>query len=300
MKKTHLIIGLIASFIGLSSFVYRVTENVPEQKSLLWKIGGNGLSKPSYLFGTMHLIEKDYFYFPKSLEKIITKSDAVVMEIADINQADALKYLTLKEGSLFDFFNKEQTDSLLIWVKANTGLDEDAFRTSFGKMKPFVVLQTIMQLQFMGKTESYEKTITEIAQAKKIKTLGLETIEQQIGIFDNLSKEQQTEMVMAGVRGEGEGSKDELQVMQQFYKKQYLDSLYIYISSKQGVINDEQDVFLKGRNLNWIPQIKEIIKNQTAFIAVGAGHLGGESGVIELLKKKVIPLHRLNFNHEKI
>ncbi len=286
MKKIHLIIGLIASFIGLSSFVYRVTENVPEQKSLLWKIEGNGLSKPSYLFGTMHLIEKDYFYFSKSLEKTIAKSDAVVMEIADINQADALKYLTLKEGSLFDFFNKEQTDSLLIWVKANTGLDADAFRTSFGKMKPFVVLQTIMQLQFMGKTESYEKTITEIAQAKKIKTLGLETIEQQIGIFDNLSKEQQTEMVMAGVRGEGEGSKDELQVMQQFYKKQYLDSLYIYISSKQGVINDEQDVFLKGRNLNWIPQIKEIIKNQTAFIAVGAGHLGGESGVIELLKKE--------------
>lgn len=284
MKKLMFKLGLLAAFVGLSSFLYVTNEDVPEQKSLLWKIEGNGLKAPSYLFGTMHLIEKEYFYFPKKLQKYITKSDVIVMEIADLNQAEAMKYFMLKEGTLFDYFNEEQKDSLLTWVKDNAGMDEDMFRATFEKMKPFVVLQTVTQLQFIGKTESYEKSIADIASEKNIKTLGLETIADQMGIFDDLTKEQQTEMVMEGIRS-GSNSNDEMTVMQQLYRKQYVDSLYAYISSKESVLMDG-DAFLKNRNHNWIPKIKDIIKDQTAFIAVGAGHLGGQEGVIELLKKE--------------
>jgi uncharacterized protein len=284
MNKIMFKLGLLAAFIGLSSFLYVTNETIPEQKSLLWKIEGNGLKKASYLFGTMHLIEKEYFYFPKSLEKFITKSDVVVMEIADLNQAEAMKYFILKEGTLFDYFNEAQQDSLLTWVKTNAGMDEAMFRSTFEKMKPFVVLQTVTQLQFIGKTESYEKTISDIATNKKIKTLGLETIADQMGIFDDMTKEQQTEMVMEGIRN-GDSSNDEMVIMQKLYRKQYLDSLYAYVASKESVLMDS-DAFLKNRNHNWIPKIKDIIKDQAAFIAVGAAHLGGMDGVIELLKKE--------------
>lgn len=285
MKKLLYKLGVLTALAGLSSFLWITNHLAPEQKSLLWKIEGNGLTKPSYLFGTMHLIEKDYFYFPKSLEKYISKSDAVVMEIANINQMDVMQYFMLKEGTLFDFFNKEQQDSLVKWVQKNTGMDEAMFRTTFEKMKPFVVLQTVTQVQFLGKTESYEKTISEIAENKKIKTLGLETIEEQIAIFDNLTKEQQTELVMEGIRQE-DNSRAEMQKMQQLYRNQYLDSLYLFIAHKESVIASEEDAFLRNRNHKWIPKIKEIIKDQTAFIAVGAGHLGGETGVIKLLEKE--------------
>lgn len=285
MKRILFNLGLVATFIGLSSFLFVKTDTIPEQKSLLWKIEGNGLKKPSYLFGTMHLIEKDYFYFPKSLEKMIKKSDAIVMEIANLNQAEALPYLMLKEGTVFDFFNTEQQDTLLTWIKEKTGMTEDMFRMSFEKMKPFVILQTVTQMQFIGKTESYEKTIADIAEKHKIKTLGLETIADQMEIFDKLTNEQQTEMVMDGIR-DGDSSGDDMRKMQEMYKKQYIDSLYLYITGKESVFSEESDAFLYKRNHNWIPKIKEIVANQTAFIAVGAGHLGGNQGVIELLKKE--------------
>lgn len=284
--------SLLVAFIGLSSFLYKTTEVTPEQKSLLWKIEGNGLKKPSYLFGTMHLIEKDYFYFPKSLEKLITKSDAVVLEIADItDKTEAMKYLMLKEGTVFDFFTKSQQDSLLAWVKEKSGLTEEMFRASFSKMKPFAILQTVSQFQFMGNTESYEMTITDIAKSKGVQLLGFETIAEQMGIFDNLTKEQQAEMVMAGVRGDD--GVEETKKMQDLYRRQQLDSLYLMVSGNGGVFKEEEAAFLKNRNHNWIPKIKEFSQNKGLFIAVGAAHLAGPEGVIELLKKEgytVIPV----------
>lgn len=286
MKKLLFNLGLLTAFISLSSFLIGKNYHiVPEQKSLLWKVEGNGLTKPSYLFGTMHIIEKDYFYFPKTLEKYVAKSDVVVMEIANLDQAEAMQHFMLKEGTLFDFFTKEQSDSLIQWVKKNTGMDEEMFRATFKKMKPFVVLQTVTQVQFIGKTESYEKTISDIAIKKKIKTLGLETIEDQIGIFDRLTKEQQTELVMEGIRNENSSS-NELKKMQELYRSQYIDSLYLYIAHKESVIASEEEAFLKDRNHKWIPKIKDIMKDQSAFIAVGAGHLGGQTGVIKLLEKE--------------
>lgn len=285
MKKLLFNLSLFMTFIGLSSFLYVTNDVVPVQKSLLWKVEGNGLKKPSYLFGTMHLIEKEYFYFPKTLEKIITKSDAVVLEIADItDKTEAMKYLMLKNGSVFDFFTPAQKDSLLAWAKEKAGLTEEMFTANFSKMKPFVILQTVSQLQMMGQTESYEMTITDIAKSKNIPMLGFETIAEQMSIFDNLTNAQQAEMVMAGIRGEG--AVDETKKMQALYNKQQLDSLYILISGNEGVIKDEQSAFLTNRNHNWIPKIKEFSKDKSLFIAVGAGHLGGKEGVIELLKKE--------------
>ena len=96
-----------------------VREFPMEESSLLWKITGPDMESESYLFGTMHLIEKEYFLFPKKLQKLVSKTDQLVMEIAGLpNQMDAMKYVMLDEGSFFDFFNEAQTDTILRWAKA--------------------------------------------------------------------------------------------------------------------------------------------------------------------------------------
>lgn len=292
-KKSLLSFSLLGLFIGLCSFLFQTGQPAPEQASLLWKIEGNGIKNPSYLFGTMHLIEKDYFYFPESLQKIVKKSDLLVMEIAGLpDQAEAMKYLVLNEGTFFDYFSPEQTDTILTWAKAKMGLSEEAFRASFSKFKPFVVVQTATQLQFMGKTESYEMTLQEMATTHGIKMEGLETIADQMKIFDDLTKAQQAEMVMQGIRDEDKTNKMTAD-MQQIYRRQRIDSLYTLIHSEGGVLAEEQNAFLDQRNRNWIPKIKQYVSSGKTFIAVGAGHLGGENGVIRLLEKegyKVTPV----------
>lgn len=285
-KKYFTSLTLISLFVGLTSFFYKTADTEPVKNSLLWKIEGNGIKTPSYLFGTMHMIEKDYFFFPASLEKIVKKSSVLVMEIAGMpDQMEAMQYMLLKEGTFFDYFTPAQKDTILGWAQSKMKMDEKTFTASFNNFKPFVVVQAAMQMSFMGKTESYEMTLEKIATEKKIKIEGLETVSDQMKIFDDLTKEQQAEMVMDGIRDEAKGL-DQMKLMQQLYARQNIDSLYTYIHKEGGVFAEEQNAFLDQRNINWIPKIKNYTAKGKAFIAVGAGHLGGENGVIRLLEKE--------------
>lgn len=272
-------------FFG-SNFRAQISEYPLVNSSLLWKIEGNGLEEESYLFGTMHLIEKDYFIFPSKLEKLVKKSDVLIMELDGLPKpSEALKYVMLKEGSFFDFFNEEQTDSILDWAKSDLGMSEATFRKTMGKMKPFVIAQMNTQKLFEGKTESYEKSFQEIAEKSKVEIQGLETIGQQMAFFDSLSKEDQAQMVMENIRNSNE-SVEMTKQMQQIYARQNIDSLYMLVDTEGGYLEENQNAFLDDRNKNWIPKIEETIKTKKTFIAVGAAHLGGPNGVVRLLQKE--------------
>ena len=263
--------------------------------SLLWKIE-SPTSETSYLFGTMHIIEKEYFIFPKSLEKLVSKSDKAIMELPGIpSPKEALPLITLKQGSFFDFFSKEQTDSILQWANSELKMNEQLFRSVFYKMKPFVVVQTAVQLQFQGKTESYEKSFYTLSNDKKIETIGLETVQQQMNFFDELTKEEQAELVMESIRSPKK-SIDLINRMQKVYTRQNVDSLFLLFQEEGGALSKKQNQFLDDRNKNWIPKIKTNISTKNCFIAVGAGHLGGTNGLIRLLQKEGYTLTPIQFN----
>jgi uncharacterized protein YbaP (TraB family) len=284
--KFKALFGLFILFVSTALGQNKVTEFPMTESSLLWKISGPNVKGESFLFGTMHLIEKEYFVFPKKLEKQVKKTDVLVMELAGLpNQLEATSYVMLKEGSFFDFFTQEQTDSILVWAKEKFGMGEETFRKSFSSMKPFAVTQLGVQLYFVGKTESYEMSFEKIAKENGIAVKGLETIAEQMALFDNLTMEQQAEMVMESIRSGDEGI-EMIKKMQTVYQTQQIDELYQLIQDEGGVIKEEQTNFLDDRNNKWIPQIESIVKEQNAFIAVGAGHLGGPNGVIRLLEKE--------------
>lgn len=287
MKKNFSLITIF--FVGI--FVSRTQEvkttSFPmKESSLLWKIEGPGIEKPSYLYGTMHLIEKEYFFFPEKLEKIIKKSDQIVLEIADQPTAqEAEQMVTLKEGTFFDFFTSEETDSIFKWAQDEMKMDEKSFRAMMLKKKPFFVVQLVDYIQLMGKTESYELTIDKIAKDNNIEVKGFETIEQQMSIFDNLTEDQQSEMVMEAIRNSGKSLKL-IERMEKMYVGQNVDSLYMLVDNEDDVLSEEQASILDDRNANWIPQIVTLIADKKTFIAVGAAHLGGPNGVIRLLERK--------------
>lgn len=278
---------IVLIFVFVQSLIFAQTSEFPfTESSLLWKVEGPGIKKGCYLFGTMHLIEKEHFYFPSKLVKLVEKSEALVMELPGLpNQLEAMKYVTLKEGSFFDYFTSEQTDSILVWAKEKMGMSEESFRATMSKMKPFVVVQMATQMQFIGKTESYEMTLDQIAREKGLKIYGLETVAEQMSFFDKLTPEQQTRMVMDGLR-DGDEAIEMTRKMQELYTSQHVDSLFLMIQQEGGVLADEQSSFLDQRNEKWIPQIIDLASKQKVFIAVGAGHLGGPNGVIRLLQKQ--------------
>jgi uncharacterized protein YbaP (TraB family) len=292
MKKI-IVILLALTQIGCSTQVEEAKiSGQPDIKidedgnSLLWMITSDNLQDTSFLFGTMHLIQKEYFYFPENLKTLIASSETVVMElVGEPNPMDVMKMMSLDKGSLFDMLSKEQGDSLLAWGQKNMNMSEDMFKSSFGKMKPFAVSMVTMTLAMQGDIESYEMEIKELIKNEKIKGVGLETMEEQIAFFDDFTNEEQVQMLMESIKDD-EKTEDLTKKMQQIYKRQNLDSLYVMITEQSESIAGKDAELLDDRNKNWIPKIEKLIAKKRTFIAVGAGHLGGPQGVIRLLQKE--------------
>ena len=92
-------------------------------------------------------------------------------------------------------------------------------------------------------------------------------------------------MVMESIR-DNEANLKELIQLQRLYKKQNLDSIEILLKNEKKSISKHENLFLKNRNNHWIPKILKSIENECSFIAVGAAHLIGKDGLIQLLKNE--------------
>ncbi|NGF74261.1 TraB/GumN family protein [Fluviicola sp. SGL-29] len=282
--QSTLLILFFGLFTGFVSGQY--LDSFPTQSNaLLWKIEGKKVKKDSYIFGTVHLIYKEKFYFPDQLTNLVKNSEQVVLEIGNVDQMEVMKHLLLEKGTIFDFFTPEQADSILMWATAKLDMEPEQFKMAFSKMKPFALVQIASQKEMISEIESYDLTIQAIANGQKIPVVGLETVAQQIALFDNMDSLQQREMVMDVVREEKTDT-NSFDTLFDYYLKQNVDEMYQYIINEGGSMMESSEELLDKRNHNWIPQIEALIKKKKTFIAVGAGHLGGKEGVLRLLEKQ--------------
>jgi len=148
----------------------------------------------------------------------------------------------------------------------------------------------------MNSIKSYEMELTEMAQKAKKPIDGLETVQYQMSMFDSIPYEAQAQMLVESIKGEAVEEDDEFGKMVELYKNQDLLGLQELITgSSDDMMTKYEKILIVNRNRNWIDPIKENMKKQATFFAVGAGHLAGEEGVIALLRKEgfdVIPLKR--------
>lgn len=267
----------ISGFFALVAFFSSAQNN-----SLLYKIESPN-SKPSYLFGTMHVIPDSAYYFPAKAQKILKHSDQLVLEIGDMDMMKAQKLLRLESGSSFDIFTPEQKDSVIAWGAKTMGVSPELFESTFAPLKPFALLQLNTKEMMDGDVKYIEMELQKTV--PDLPVLGFETIEDQLGIFDNMPKQVLAAMVMEMVKDDGTNSDLLMNELISAYQKQDLDKLAQLINSEEESGAMDTDALLYDRNAKWIPKIKEFTKTKSCFIAVGAGHLGGEKGVIDLLKK---------------
>jgi len=253
--------------------------------SLLWEISGNGLKKPSYLFGTIHLIAEQDFFFPKYMEKALKKSKKLIMEVdlTDVmGQINVMQLAMLDSGkTLADLYSIE--DYEFIRQTAFDSLQMNIERFKF--MKPiFVQQQLFAQNIVSGGMKSYELHLLSLAVKFHKQTGGLETADEQLRILDSIPLSAQAAMLHEGLKNIHLQRK-QLAKMVQMYKSQNVEGMYQMLAEGEEV-GAHADALLANRNRKWIPLIENEIKKQSIFIAVGAGHLGGPDGVIQLLKQR--------------
>lgn len=286
MKNLLVASSAIIALTTLFSCQLFSKEKTPES-SMLWKIERDDLKHPTYMLGTMHLINKEYFHFPDKLKNLITGSQQLIMELDGLpDQAAAMEMMKLPDSlSLSDYFTTEEMDLVYRFALDEMKMTKEMFDLTFGKMKPFIILQLITQKQFEGETESFELTLMSLAKEHKIKTLGLETIAQQIGFFDIIPAKEFGNIIKSYFEN-ADSLKEQTIIMQQIYRSGDLDSLARYMVESSPELMEFEEILLTGRNSNWVPQIINFIFEKPSFIAVGAAHLAGENGLIELLRKE--------------
>jgi uncharacterized protein len=271
-------------------------------KGLLWKISGKGI-KESYLFGTMHLISADKFFMPREIEKCIRNSDVVAFEI-DMDKMKGLGALSLIPKMFMD--NSEKLYNLLEEDQYNKV--RDYFKSKgipammVDRLKP-MLLNTMADETFSDKSQmksmvSYEKEIDELAKQYDLKTIGLETANYQISIFDSIPYEEQAKSLYESI-SQVKDEKNEMKDLEDLYAQGDIEALNKYMAESLGKDERMQRLFLDNRNINWVAKIPKLSKSKNTFYAVGAGHLPGKNGVINLLRNEGYQVKSIPIDYSK-
>ncbi|PXY44542.1 TraB/GumN family protein [Flavobacterium hydrophilum] len=254
------------------------TKSPKLENSLLWEVSGNGLSKPSYLYGTIHMIcSADYFLSEKA-KKAFEASEKLVLEInlSDPNEIAEVQKSAMGKEPLSKSLNPEQLAKLDAILKKSTGMtiqQVDAFSL-------ITVISLIAMKTFdCNDLKFYEMEFIESAKKRNLGIIGLETAKFQFKALENaFSNEEIINMLEAS-------DAVETKELVAAYKLENLNTLYQNTTAEKVMNAKAQKIMLEERNINWTKILPEMMKKEPLFVAVGSGHLAGDFGIINLLRK---------------
>ncbi|MHA8067089.1 TraB/GumN family protein [Aquirufa sp. ROCK2-A2] len=255
------------------------------QKSLLWKISGKGIEKPSYIFGTIH-ITCDAKLSPKVMNAL-KNTDQLCLEMDMDNpkmQSEMMSAMMMKNGmSMSKLASKEDFELVDAYLKEQMGYSLNMLNG----FKPFIVSAMFYPKLIDCKMQSYEGELMKSSQEQKKEIIGLETVEEQMGLFDVIPYQEQMNELIKSVRNKLVNDKKELIEALNVYEKEDLNGIMqVFEKSENAMVAKYNDQLVDNRNHNWIPKIEKEIALKPTFFGVGAGHLVGKNGVILLLRKQ--------------
>ena len=282
MKKLFKSIAVVAVLL-ISSGVFAQAKKVESinsnDKSLLWEISGNGLSKSSYLYGTIHMICGNDYLLSDKTKKAFTASDNLVLEVnlSDPKQLSVAQQLAYGKEPLSKTLSPEQLNDLDALLQKRTGMTV--------KQVDKFSLMTVMSLITMKSfgcvdIKSYEMEFIAMAKESDKSVTGFETLQSQM---DFLSKGYSDAEMITMLQ---ESNDDTTKKMVQNYIQENLPELYKDITAPKVMNEKARKWLLDVRNENWVVKMPDMMKDKSTFFAVGAAHLLDEQGVINLLRKK--------------
>lgn len=260
-------------------------SQVPWSEPFLWRIKSE--SGDSYLFGTVHLgfdLEKDG---PSVILERFAESDRFVTE-TDLSRAPTVisRYLTLPEGETLSGKLSKEDWALL---EERVG-DAD----SFDRQYPFVVVSKLM-MELPPDRNPFEIPMDAVLLQAAVRAghqiTYLEPVETQFEVLQEVLDED----MLSEMLNDWDAEVDDYVEMTNAYRQGDPDgvSAIIYQEADDPEERRKLDLLLTNRNREWLPAIVSEVQEGRAFIAVGAGHLVGKDGLIELLKKEGYELEQV-------
>jgi len=283
------ILILSAFFFSILSCQSQPAPSLPTSQTdntLLWEISGNGLSTPSYLFGTFHMMCRDDIHFSSNLGTAMDYANVVYFEM-DLDDASntlgALLFMNMKDGrTLHDLYSEAEFNRLDKFFS-------DSLRTSlktFQKMKPSM-LEAFLYPKMMpcANLSGVEQELVKKATKDKKEIRGFETIAFQASVFDSIPYASQARSLLNSIDSLPQ-YRLYFDTMLHVYQSQQIDKIEAMFNRPEFGLQEGMELLLDKRNANWVGQLRSILPTQSIFMAVGAGHLVGKKGLIALLRKE--------------
>lgn len=280
------VIAKTVKFALLSAIAVAPISSAFSQKaktnSLLWKIEGNGLQKPSYLFGTNHMLCESDFSMPQKVKNAMSNTEQSYLEInlADPNIGKEMQKYMFATQPLSSLISKQDSifvDSIL-QAKLKTKLKQ------VDNLKPLIVVGSLMQTSMPCKVISFESEIIKASKASSKEVKGLSSIEEQYSFLDKIFKP--TDFVPYLKMWSDKELKKSLNELKNAYLAEDLKMMddimaAFYTSDPEAYHN-----LLPVRNHLWADRMPAIAKEKPTFFAVGCAHLLGKEGIVGLLQAK--------------
>jgi len=267
-----------------------------QDKGLFWQISPKDGVAPSYLFGTIHSADPRVTRLPAVVETKFKQADSVsletLMNLANIMRLNAAMMTFSPAEQLHNLLPAEDYERVLTALKAH---DVPAIMAK--NLKPWAVMLTLS----MPKTENkdfLDLLLYQRAHEAEKALYGLETVEEQLTAFEAMSLQDQVKLLLSTL--------DYLEELPDIFEK--LHRLYlardlggmlklmnqqINSSSEQALMRTFYNALLDKRNTRMLERIQPRLAEGNAFIAVGAAHLAGEKGLVNLLETAGYAVKRL-------
>lgn len=262
---------------------------------LLWKVTGNGLSKPSYIFGTFHVAPVSIVDSVAGLDEAMASVEAVYGELAlsELHSAPlkiAQTFIAPADSTLGKVFTEAELQEINSVFSDLAGVTMD-FTSSADGYKPVALSSAMLGILAKKSVPGYKigETLDEYLLSRAVDAGkyvgGLESLQKQIDLLYSTPISQQAADLLELVRMNG-SSTTILREMYDAYKAGDIDGLYEMISDSEngGLLENANDRLLKERNEAWVEFLLGFIPTTSVLVVCGAGHLPGADGLISLLR----------------
>lgn len=277
--------------------VFVVITTVSVNSQLLWRVSGNGLEKPSYLFGTLHLAPMSVVDSIYGLREVVENVDVVCGEVvaASMQSADTLSYMAGRmvlpgDSTLADLLDAQEFVAVKGFLENRLGIDFDG--SGLSKMIPAAITNQITMLVTAESVPGYNPAnqldagLQSVAKLLGKNVCGLESVRFQIDLIAGVPLERQAEQLLCTVESFDSLVVQSRRLVDAYYSQDLLEIESLMQEdgdSHCGYTQDEQYALIGARNKAWMKKLPKIMGGGSVLFAVGAGHLSCGDGLIALL-----------------
>lgn len=287
------------------SLLFAVVSCIVSNAQLLYKVSHKNLAKPSYIVGTYHLAPASFIDSIPGAKAALDAVDVVCGEVvmsemeSRESQKKVMEAMTLPDGkSLTDVLTADEMLRLNAYMDKLLGmnLDNPLLKSQMGKMTPMALSTQLQVVQYMKLTPGFNPMklidvhFQKVAKKAGKTVAGLETVDFQIEtLYKGTTLERQKQQLLCMVDNDGYYAL-QMKELSAAYFAQDMQALLEITDEKTGNLCDstpqEEEALIYGRNAAWVEKMPAMMGEASILFVVGAAHLPGEKGVLELLKAK--------------